>query len=340
MIRMFFLLFLLNCILNAGEKIPVYIDPPTEMYFKDWLLCGPFPNPLPEGITEYRHDETSLGFYVDYLKSAGGENKIRPYEGMKIKHPDGFNVVWKKFHGYFALIPLDEFFSPKKQTIAYAACLVQSSRSRPVVLSITSNDGVRVWKNGQLLLDHNTGGTEEPDRDLVPVVLQKGDNYFLVKISQGFGKWSFQFRFLNLIKTVQELEERAYFFSRPEIIETESEWQFFIGHRYKVDLLSSDIPVGLEIRGSNEEKIIAAYDAYLGQTLTIDKSELNLKPGLHPVLCKTFKPDGTAHTLRTSIFVGEVPSVNKSYKLFQKIPRIDDSVDLFDFLYFYHNILT
>ena len=192
-------------------------------------------------------------------------------------------------------------------------------------MSLTSNDGVRVWQNGQLILDHNTGGTEEPDRDLVPVVLQKGDNYFLVKISQGFGKWSFQFRFLNLIKTVQELEERGYLFSRPEITETENEWQFFIGQKYKVDLLSSDIPAGLEIRSSNEEKIIAAYDACLGQTLTINKSELNFKPGLHPVLCKTFKPDGTAHTLRTSIFVGEAPAIKKSYQLFQKIPRIDST---------------
>ncbi len=324
--RTIILLLLMTSIMTAGEKIPTYIDPPTDMYFKDWLLCGPFPNPLPEGITEYQHDETSLGFYIDYLKDAGGESNINPYEGMKIDQSDGSSVKWKKFHGYFSLIPLDEFFSPNTQTIAYAACLVRSSRSRTVIMSVTSNDGLRVWQNGKIVLDHNTGGTEEPDRDLVPVILQKGDNQFLIKVSQGFGKWSFQFRLLNLIKTVQEFEERAYLFSRPEITETENEWQFFIGQRYKIELLSSDIPVGLEVRNSNGEEIQEAYDAYLGQTLTINKNELNLDHGLYRIHCKTFTPDGLPHTLRSSIFVGEPPSMKKSYEFFLNIPRIDSTV--------------
>jgi len=323
--RILFIILILNYFLNASEKIPTYIDPPTEMYFKDWLLCGPFPNPLPEGITEYQHDETSLGFYVDYFKSAGGESNIQPYEGMEIEHPDGSFVKWKKFHGYFSLIPLDDFFSPNVQTIAYAACIVRCNRGRTVVMSVTSNDGVRVWQNGQLILDNNTGGTEEPDRDLVPIVLHKGDNRFLIKISQGFGKWSFQFRLLNLVKTAWEFEERAYLFSRPEIKETENEWEFYIGQRYKIELLSSDIPVGLEIRNSNGEEIEAAYDAYLGQTLTINKKELNLDTGLHRIHCKTFKPDGMSHVLRSSIFVGDPPSMEKSYKFLQSIPRIDST---------------
>ena len=326
--RTLLLILILNCFLNAGEKIPTYIDPPAEMYFKDWLLCGPFPNPLPEGINEYQHDETSLGFYIDYLKDVGGEKNIQPYEGMEIKHPDGSPVKWQKFHGCFSLIPLDDFFSINTQTIAYAACLVRSSRSRTVIMSVTSNDGVRVWQNGLLVLDHNTGGTEEPDRDLVPIVLQKGDNHFLIKISQGFGKWSFQFRLLNLIKTVKEFEERAYLFSRPEITETKDEWQFFIGQKYKIELLSTDIPVGLEIRNSNGEEIEEAYDAILGQMLTINKKELNLDPGLHCVHCKTFTPDGLPHVLRSSIFVGDPPSMKKSYEIFQNIPRIDSTTFL------------
>jgi hypothetical protein len=326
--RTLFFMLLLNCFLNAEEKIPTYIDPPTEKYFKDWLLCGPFPNPLPKGIKEYQHDETSLGFYIDYLQSAGGENNIQPYVGMELKHPDGKLMKWKKYHGYFSLIPLDEFFSPNTQTIAYAACIIRCSRGRTVIMSVTSNDGVRVWQNGQLILDHNTGGTEEPDRDLVPVVLHKGDNLFLIKISQGFGKWSFQFRFLNLIKTVQDFEERAYLFSRPEITETKEKWQFFIGQRYKTELLSSDIPVGLEIRNNNGEDIEAAYDAYLGQSLSINKKELNLNPGLHRVYCKTFTPDGTPHILRSSIYVSEPPSIKKSYQFFKDIPRIDSTTFL------------
>ncbi|MCX6226414.1 MAG: hypothetical protein NTV01_16975 [Bacteroidia bacterium] len=90
-------------------------------------------------------------------------------------------------------------------------------------------------------------GSEEPDRDLVTVNLKKGDNYFCVKISQGFGKWSFQFRFLDYTETVERVEKSAYLYTRPEIIETADEYQIFAGQRYKVELLPKKIPVKIDI---------------------------------------------------------------------------------------------
>ncbi|MCX6226413.1 MAG: hypothetical protein NTV01_16970 [Bacteroidia bacterium] len=58
------------------RNIPVYLDPEPGVFFRDWLLCGPFPNPLPVGIHEYRFDSTSLGHYRDYLTQYGGEGSI------------------------------------------------------------------------------------------------------------------------------------------------------------------------------------------------------------------------------------------------------------------------
>ncbi|MBN1348879.1 hypothetical protein JXJ21_05675 [candidate division KSB1 bacterium] len=320
------LLVLSQVSLPAEDKIPVYPDPVAGQYFKDWLLCGPFPNPLPEGIHEYRHDETSLGFYRDYLKAEGGEGNIRPYAGMKIKHPKGHKLAWTWHHGFMPLIPLDDIFSPKDQVIAYAACVVNSQESRSVILSVTSNDGVRVWQNGELIIDHNTGGTEEPDRDLVPVVLKKGENHFLVKVSQGFGKWSFQFRFLDLVRTVTDLESRAHLFSRPEITETADSWQIFVGQKYKIELLQKSIPASLELTSADGKHLIARYDAFLGETLEIKKSSLNLAPGLYPVHCSVQKPDGLLHTLRAAIFVGEPPALRKSYELLQAIALPDSAI--------------
>ncbi|NOZ57557.1 MAG: hypothetical protein GXO73_12305, partial [Calditrichaeota bacterium] len=34
-------------------------------WIREWLVCGPFPNPLPPGFHDYPHDRTCIGFYTD-----------------------------------------------------------------------------------------------------------------------------------------------------------------------------------------------------------------------------------------------------------------------------------
>ena len=170
------LVFLLsNAFAQKGSA--VYTDPKPGEFLREWLLCGPFPNPLPEGINQYRFDSTSLGHYKDYLLQYGGEGKIHPFAGMEVTHPDGHIVKWELYRNPFGLIPLSEILKPNVQTIEYAACVVRSSEEKKMVLSVTSNDGVRIWQNGERILEHNTMGSEEPDRDLIAVTLKKGDNH-------------------------------------------------------------------------------------------------------------------------------------------------------------------
>jgi len=307
----------------AVQPVPVYTDPQSGMFFREWLLCGPFPNPLPEGINEYRFDSTSLGHYRDYLMQYGGEGKIRPFEGMEVKHPDGHLVKWELYRSPYGLIPLNEIMNPNERTIAYAACVVNSSTEKKMVLSVTSNDGIRIWQNGERILEHNTMGSEEPDRDLVTIVLKKGDNHFCVKISQGFGKWSFQLRLLDFSETVDRVEKSIYLYTRPEITETSDEYQIFVGQRYKVELLPKKVPAEVKILDEDGQHVIASYQTYLGEMLKIKKSELTLIEGLHPVSCSIVLPDGKVHTLRNYIFAGKAPDIKEIYQYFQHIPKPD-----------------
>ncbi|MCK4890371.1 MAG: hypothetical protein KAS97_10610, partial [Candidatus Aminicenantes bacterium] len=65
-------------------------------FLHDFMLLGPFPNPLPEGITEYFHtDEACLGFATDYLKSAGGENGVKPYVGQSVEFGQLNALIWQ-----------------------------------------------------------------------------------------------------------------------------------------------------------------------------------------------------------------------------------------------------
>ncbi len=306
----------------------VYNDPKAGVFFREWLLCGPFPNPLPKGINGYRFDSTSLGHYRDYLMQYGGEGKIRPFEGMEVKHPDGHQVKWTLIRNPFGLIPLNEMMKPSEETVCYAACTVNSSVEKRMVLSITSNDGVRIWQNGTRILEHNTMGSEEPDRDLVPIKLLKGENYFCVKISQGHGKWNFQFRLLDNDQTTSRIEESDYLYLRPEITETADDYKIFVGQRYKVELLRTPIPAEIKIMDIDENHVVASYHTALGETLTIKKSSLDLIPGLHPVSCSIILPDGKQAALRNYIFKGKAPNIVDTYAQFKRISLPDSTTFL------------
>ena len=325
-LQLLMLLLFLVATASAQKSGAVYADPKPGEFLREWLLCGPFPNPLPEGINQYRFDSTSLGHYRDYLLQYGGEGKIRPFEGMEVTHPDGHIVKWERYRNPFGLIPLSEIMKPNVQTIVYAACVVRSSAEKKMVLSVTSNDGVRIWQNGDRILEHNTMGSEEPDRDLIAVTLKKGDNHFCVKISQGFGKWSFQLRFLDLAETEKRVEESTYLYIRPEITESADEYQIFAGQRFKVELLKHKIPALVQIMDQDENHVVASYHINIGETLKIKKSSLNLIDGLHPVSCSIQMPDGKQSLLRNYLFVGKAPDITETYHRFLHIPLPDSTL--------------
>ncbi|MBI1927132.1 hypothetical protein HYR99_23180, partial [Candidatus Poribacteria bacterium] len=82
----FSLIFLMP-VMASGQGIE---RNPKEVYFEvgkdesitEWLVIGSFPG--------------DLG--TDFLQSAGGESKVRPYEGMTVTAPDGKTYTWKRYH--------------------------------------------------------------------------------------------------------------------------------------------------------------------------------------------------------------------------------------------------
>ena len=58
-------------------------------WLQNWIVYGPFPNSLAEGVKEYRQDETTLGYYTDFLIAIGGENNVQPQDGLTFKDIEG-----------------------------------------------------------------------------------------------------------------------------------------------------------------------------------------------------------------------------------------------------------
>ena len=58
-------------------------------------------------------------------------------------------------------------------------------------LGIGSDDGLKIWLNGELVADHWTERTSKLDDVIVPLRLHAGKNQFLIKIQNVKGRWSF-----------------------------------------------------------------------------------------------------------------------------------------------------
>ncbi len=165
----------------AGLKGPYDLDP--SGFIQNWLILGPFPNP---------EDKC---FYVDYLKT---EEDHQPAEGKSVPR-DGGAVKWGQ---YFAEGGRVNFFqvphlglSDRQQFIVeYAACRLECDRDSDVEIRLGSDDGFRLWLDGEVRLGRHVHRGVKEDEDVLQVRLTKGVHLLLLKVDQGDGDHGFVVR--------------------------------------------------------------------------------------------------------------------------------------------------
>jgi hypothetical protein len=74
--------------------------------------------------------------------------------------------------------------------VGYLRTIVTSESDQAALLELGTDDGVKVWLNGQVVHGNNTVRACTPAQDKVKVQLRKGENNLLLKVTQGGGEWS------------------------------------------------------------------------------------------------------------------------------------------------------
>ncbi|HEX9188568.1 MAG TPA: prolyl oligopeptidase family serine peptidase [Vicinamibacteria bacterium] len=152
-------------------------------FVKAWLVAGPFAEPLEQ----------------DPLAGQGGEASLKGVANAELKRADGTVLRWKESTSWSDAFGVDEALglaAPESGT-AYAYTLVKRAEAGPALLSIGSDDGVRVWVNGRLVHEHRGRRPLVFDEDRVPVELGAGENAVLVRTEQRRGPWAFSLRVLE-----------------------------------------------------------------------------------------------------------------------------------------------
>jgi len=76
----------------------------------------------------------------------------------------------------------------------YALCTLRCDGERKATLYTGSDDALRVWLNGRLVVEKLVLRPAGPDQDSTPITLKAGDNQLLVEVSNGGGGWGFYVR--------------------------------------------------------------------------------------------------------------------------------------------------
>jgi len=164
----------------------------------NWLVCGEFPNPPKPGQRHYDHKPPCVGLDTDYLVEHGGDAGIVPVAGMTHRRPDGSMAVWREFASGDVL-NFNHALKDRRteNSVAYAYACVEREEEAELTMGLGSDDGVRVWLNGEMVHDNICARGVRADQDKVPVKLKKGVNHLLAKVENGGGGFGLQVRFLD-----------------------------------------------------------------------------------------------------------------------------------------------
>lgn len=145
-------------------------------FVNDWHILGPFDNTGGNGLRKELIPEPGIDLNATFKGKTGETVRWRPYAGETS-----------------AYIDFKKLFHPSDYTVAYAYHNYRSDKARVARFGAGSNDGIRVWVNNKLVLDHPESRRAEPNQDIFSVPLREGDNHILVKVDQLERGWGFYF---------------------------------------------------------------------------------------------------------------------------------------------------
>jgi len=149
----------------------------TLSFIHDWQLLGPFASSGDKG-----HDAI-------YPPEREPVQLQKTYDGF------GGPAKWRPYHSAEDKIDLAGFFKYWNAGAAYAVSWAYSETDQAVTLGVGSDDGVRVWVNGEKVHDVKGGRQARAGQDLVKARLKKGWNEVRAKVDNIVGTWELYLEF-------------------------------------------------------------------------------------------------------------------------------------------------
>ncbi|MEN8157459.1 MAG: glycoside hydrolase family 20 zincin-like fold domain-containing protein [Bacteroidota bacterium] len=310
---------------SSGDQFAVYQAGDLEdgAFLHDFLLLGPFPNPLPEGVTDYFHtDEACLGFAKDYLEAAGGEEGVKPRPGGTVEIEQGETFTWISHHTEYDQVDLRKLFSPNEGVVSYAALWIESERKQEKLLGIGSNDGIKVWLNGEMILNVHKPRPVRPDDEYLRLELKRGKNLLLLKIEQGYGGWGFMVRPVDGTTAWNKVQENLDVAMNSEFYLEDGLIKGTIGDPQVVGMLRGLPRAELEFRSIHSDHI-HKMAMPLGTRLELPVDDF---PGKEYAISITFPTDKGSYSSYAYLSTGGDVIEKTRALIYKELPELPPSV--------------
>ncbi|MBI1318030.1 MAG: hypothetical protein GC168_03640 [Candidatus Hydrogenedens sp.] len=142
-----------------------------------WQLVGPFAWKVEDAFTIANINEPDIDLGARYGE---GDAAIgwQPFESGDIQ----------------PMVNLAGILGMMDHATAYAYAEVYVPEATPGQVRVGSDDGVKVWLNGEAVHENNVDRGTALDADIAPAAFVAGKNRLLVQITQGAGGWNFMLR--------------------------------------------------------------------------------------------------------------------------------------------------
>lgn len=199
-------LILISCKLQAQSEenklsgiIASYENLTKDVHLRKWSILGPVSNVdfLPEHKNNPDDKQAFEYDYTDLVKKK--ENTLLPVTFQSKSYE------WNLYESESNEINLIQLFGKTTQAISYAYAEIESDKEYTSLWGLGSDDGVKIWVNGEKVLSNNINRPVVNDDDIIEINLKKGKNSILIKIQNGYGGYGFSLRALgkdNVNKTL------------------------------------------------------------------------------------------------------------------------------------------
>jgi len=146
-------------------------------FVNTWWLAGPFPWSSSDAFTKTNVGEPAVDLNATY---GSGDKTVAWTRHETSDAAGGVNLA-----GIFGMID---------NVCAYAFTRIEVAEGTDAILKAGSDDGIKIWVNGEAVHENNVDRPMAIDEDQAPARLKAGRNDILVEATQGAGGWNFCLR--------------------------------------------------------------------------------------------------------------------------------------------------
>jgi hypothetical protein len=158
-------------------------------YTGEIILAGPRARGTYKGSEGGRFEMQRVERLSPTLGAAAPKDAIVLFDGTNLDQ-------WERMTGAVGLIDLAQIVGGDN-AVAYLGTLFQTDGDQQAVLEIGSDDGVKVWLNGEVVHTNNANRGVTPGQDKITVNLVDGQNTLMFKVTNGAGGWGACARLAN-----------------------------------------------------------------------------------------------------------------------------------------------